>query len=387
MTEKRTFRRAVDARLSGLTVSHAQQMALLRRARAPHRGARRAFSASLIFALALLLSTTACAGMYFGVIDFNIEQKDNPTFIEHIRSINKQYESDYLAVDVHQALFDGVSLSLALDVQRKATAQGLYVYPRIAAETGGQTLSVQIDSFTSDTQSCGFSGAASMLLSADGSFGLTASLAAHGDENRRYDVARSPVSWTVILDLVSPRKPLDADMEAGGVIFLSDPPDAEAFTFVDSLSFPLATAETHAKTLSCPQVLDLGNGYELTVHSLVITFDRADYEFEVCRREGYEPSAAQTYGAQTGQWIFGVLSAQGIVDYRGGSCGTRGDGVYYSYSLALTAPTDELTFVPIWYVPTEQEEAPGMTLEEEIFLSQHEYSPEQMEKAFTLKAE
>lgn len=76
------LRKAVDARLSGLTFTPQMQADTLRRAH-PAGSTRmgRKLSYSLAFALlALLLAATAGAAAYFGVLHFHGEQENNAVY-------------------------------------------------------------------------------------------------------------------------------------------------------------------------------------------------------------------------------------------------------------------------------------------------------------------
>ena len=85
------LRKAVDARLSGLTFTPQMQADTLRRAH-PAGSTRmgRKLSYSLAFALlALLLAATAGAAAYFGVLHFHGEQENNAVYQRHILSIGR----------------------------------------------------------------------------------------------------------------------------------------------------------------------------------------------------------------------------------------------------------------------------------------------------------
>ena len=86
------LRKAVDARLSGLTFTPQMQADTLRRAH-PAGSTRmgRKLSYSLAFALlALLLAATAGAAAYFGVLHFHGEQENNAVYQRHILPIGER---------------------------------------------------------------------------------------------------------------------------------------------------------------------------------------------------------------------------------------------------------------------------------------------------------
>lgn len=86
------LRKAVDARLSGLTFTPQMQADTLRRVH-PAGSTRmgRKLSYSLAFALlALLLAATAGAAAYFGVLHFHGEQENNAVYQRHILPIGER---------------------------------------------------------------------------------------------------------------------------------------------------------------------------------------------------------------------------------------------------------------------------------------------------------
>lgn len=100
------LRKAVDARLSGLTFTPQMQADTLRRAH-PAGSTRmgRKLSYSLAFALlALLLAATAGAAAYFGVLHFHGEQENNAVYQRHILSIGERLTGQNTTVTVNDAV-------------------------------------------------------------------------------------------------------------------------------------------------------------------------------------------------------------------------------------------------------------------------------------------
>lgn len=133
------IRRAVDTRLSGLAFTPQMQADTLRRARlcnqTPHM--RRKLSYSLAFALlALLLTATAGAAAYFGVLRFHAEQESNAAYQQHILPIGERLTAQSATVTVNDAVFDGSSLSFSLDIAHIAGTPEVYLYPRVTAMPG-----------------------------------------------------------------------------------------------------------------------------------------------------------------------------------------------------------------------------------------------------------
>ena len=134
---------------SGLHVTEQMRMDILRQARgeAYPRG-RSKLSLSLVFALtALLLAATAYAAVRFGVLAFHEEQAENETYLQHIQEIDEHVAGEYASVTVNDAVFDGSSLSLALDIRCADGTTPVFLYPRLRAQSEGQALGTQVHGF------------------------------------------------------------------------------------------------------------------------------------------------------------------------------------------------------------------------------------------------
>lgn len=226
MTEENGIRRAIDARLSGLTVTPQMRADILRQAReeARPRG-RRKMSVSLAFALlALLLAATAYAAVRFGVLSFHENQAENDAYLSHIRPIDERIEGDHATLTVSDAVFDGTSLSLALDIEHTPNAAPVYLYPHISAQSDGRNLRTEIhgfqlvsDSLSSASSSVGTGACDGILMplrtyegqEERGHFNFDAALLADEDSPLRYGVADSPVAWTLTLDVLRPLYPIE----------------------------------------------------------------------------------------------------------------------------------------------------------------------------------
>ena len=162
------LRKAVDARLSGLTFTPQMQADTLRRAH-PAGSTRmgRKLSYSLAFALlALLLAATAGAAAYFGVLHFHGEQENNAVYQRHILPIGERLTGQNTTVTVNDAVFDGSFLSFSLDIAHVPNTPEVYLYPRVTATQDGRVIATHVTEF--------------QQLSADESYGLSASLSGFG---------------------------------------------------------------------------------------------------------------------------------------------------------------------------------------------------------------
>ena len=143
------LRKAVDARLSGLTFTPQMQADTLRRAH-PAGSTRmgRKLSYSLAFALlALLLAATAGAAAYFGVLHFHGEQENNVVYQRHILSIGERLTGQNTTVTVNDAVFDGSFLSFSLDIAHVPNTPEVYLYPRVTATQDGRVIPTHVTEF------------------------------------------------------------------------------------------------------------------------------------------------------------------------------------------------------------------------------------------------
>ena len=225
MNEELNLRRAIDARLSALCLTPSMQAGILRRAHAQASPRmHRKLSVSLAFVLlALLLAASAYAAVRFGVLAFHEDQAQNDTYVRHIQEIDDRVKSPYAVMTVSDAVFDGVSLSLALDIEHVPGAGSVYLYPHISARTGGNPVPAQVHGFQIEAEDYAM-GAASMGCDAStgiwmplrggagktlGHFNFDAALLAEETAALPYGVATGPVTWTLTLDVLRPLLPVE----------------------------------------------------------------------------------------------------------------------------------------------------------------------------------
>lgn len=224
MNEEVNLRRAIDARLSALRLTSSMQADILRSAHAKASPRiHRKLSVSLAFALlALLLTASAYAAVRFGVLAFHADQAQNDTYLKHIQEIDERVESPYASITVSDAVFDGMSLSLALDIEHVPGAPSVYLYPYITVQTGGQPVPAQVHGFQAEAKDYSL-GASSMGTDAStgiwmplrggagetlGHFNFDAALLADETSALPYGVATEPVTWTLTLYVLRPTLPV-----------------------------------------------------------------------------------------------------------------------------------------------------------------------------------
>ena len=439
MSRDNELRRAVDARLSGLSVSPGRQMEILRRAQEEEQPVKRKISVSLVLACALLLLTMAAgvAATRYGVLDFNGEQRNNPEYIQHILQIDQSFTNDYFTMTVNEAVFDSISLSMTMEITTLPDAEPVYVWPHITAECGGERLETDIEGCTGGDFWSGFWLPQDEEWGNDGRYGVDCAVITEDGEHTVYDTRNDPVTWTVTFDVIKPEWPMQ---KAGEMLFDDEDhtyedflayeqqftkayedhvillgaygdiiefdaglpiPDGTteeewlftplserlvqsgAFSRVDVLTASFETDGVPALRAELPLTVDLGE-YEATLTELVASFARADYKFTVHKKNG---SAAEEYLDDVGMWEFAVLSPAGGVQpvMTGGGCvSAESEDTNYSASVSLTAPTDELIFVPV-FVPNSQSHPKGTVDAGDVMRAGKPLDETQERMAFTVK--
>lgn len=407
MNDRHELRRVVDARLSGLTVSPEQHMQLLRRAHEEEQPVKKKISVSFAFALMMLaLAATACAAvMRFSVLDYNSSLAKNEAFVERILNIDESHENEFFSLTVNDAVFDGTSLSLAMNILPKEGAGEVFVIPRITAQCGDKTLFVDIEGCTGGDFWNGFWVPGKDPDSRnDGCYGVDCVVMDDWASGTLLGANSQPVVWTVTLDVLRPEYPIELDpvildgendppfdeymdgfrsayqngkirlaYQGSLVEYISILPCPEGmtqedwntlsyeeclvrsgtFSRVETLTLSFTTDEADVKTISAPQTFEVGD-HEITIESLLVTVARADYRLSVAKKPGTSLTAAQEYEQDAGAFTFAVLSPTGKTmlltsSYGAGSdFGGNADSVVYQASIQLSAPTDELIFLPIW---------------------------------------
>lgn len=407
---QRQVHAAIDGGLSHMELSQRLRNAIRHDARGEKR-MRRKVSAGLVLACALLLTLTgmAAAAARFGVLALNPEQTQNEAYARHILTLDETYESAYMTLSVNDVVFDGTRLSVALNVQPKAgCGEGVYVYPRVTATCGGQTLNVEEQSCTGEF----FKGfwvpeRNQALAHMNGDYGANYAVLTANDEGELVaDPQKRAVTWTLSLDVIRPVYPIlladgvsdaqmtdalltddgqpFADAYAEQKILLADGYDLSpyalglprpqgvtdeawwrtnlperlvasgAFERVDTAEIVFTTQETGVRTLAEPLTFDLGD-YVATVKRLSVSFGACDYEIDVTKKDDSGKSAAQEWLDGEPFWQFAVLAdgARTNLEWcRSGVYGEPGsDGrktVQHVGEAIMDAQVSQVRIVPCW---------------------------------------
>lgn len=403
------IKRAIDARLSGLRMTEEMKRDVLRQARRQARPTlRRKASLSLAFALTALLAlaTSAGAAAYLGVLHFHSDQQGNEAYQAHIKPIGEQIDGASCSLAVNDAVFDGTFLSLSLDIAHRPDAQSVYLYPRLTAKRGGETMPVALSGLQYGSED--FSSATSIAYLDTGYDGLFMLMreSAQGDRgafniDARIDApdgdARLPVEWQLEMNVLRPVFPIeDAPMTSeelpdGSISYAWDnmeedcraayaegkilvdsfgslalyalclpvpdgmtqaqwdrmPLDDQlvasgAFTRTETLRTAFTTETPHVAGLPSPLTFDAGD-YACTLDTLSLTFSRLEYEMTIRRKDG----APITFdGDDFPSFHIAVPNGQALASTFSGSVQEDGS-VSQRAAYALTQPVSEVTFIPI----------------------------------------
>lgn len=405
---------------------------------------KKKISISFAFALVLLLAlaATACAAaLRYGVLDYNIRQAENGAFIEHILDISKTYENEYFTLHVNEAVFDGASLSMTMDIVPAEGAPAVFVKPTITAQAGDTPLTLDIESCTGGDFWSGFWVPQTPEWANGGRFGVDCVIIDDADETCAVAPVGTPVTWTVHFDVVRPEWPVsvsslslsgdDGDGENGfsfedymssfrssydsRQILLSASHDlaefdavlpapdgmddvawmalpnterfvlSGAFSRIDAFSCSFVTEETGVQ-MADVQTFDLGE-YEAEFESLSVTFARADYKLSVrAKPEHGITFRDEVYQNGIDAYAFAVLSPDCTTSFLASGAGINGadesdPSVSFSGTVSLSGPTDTLTFVLCCDPDAVQR---GNSPEHEVMRAQKPLTPQQEAMSFTV---
>lgn len=341
---------------------------------------KRKLSFGLVLALVLIFLTTAIAFALtggFGILDYNTSQKNNKEYIGHILGIHESYENEYMDMSINEAIFDGVSLSLTMNINHHEGADPVYIIPRLMAEAAdGRSLEVDVEGYRGGSWHSGFFlPSRDPTVMDDGRCGVDAVILTDSPDGETTlpDTQKDAVTWLVRFYILHPEYPIVASpnpreanpsdqeyldteqawMESfaeayrnqiiqtdgyGSVVeyALSLPHDgmdddawfmlpleeqllqSGAFALVDTVEVSFTTGERDVKTAQGDQSFDLGNGWQLEVQDVSVTFARCDVTFLVSRRAEDGKTASELRQAGTG-WSFAVLADGQTGTFRAGS--------------------------------------------------------------------
>ncbi len=101
-----------------------------------------------VLILTLLAGTALAIATHYSVKEYH--DNSGEEFQKSITLIDKSYENEFFSLYVTDAVFDGNSISIAMDIMPKEGAGPVYLYPQITAVCGGQELPVDIEGCRGD---------------------------------------------------------------------------------------------------------------------------------------------------------------------------------------------------------------------------------------------
>ena len=357
--------REFQERLHQLTQPIPQEThrAFLRAAcRKDERIVKRKLSTSLILALVLIFLTTALAFAMtngFGILDYNAIQKDNDAYVGHILGIHESYENNYVSMQVNEAVFDGVSFSLTMNISHREGADPVYIIPHLLAESAdGQALETDVEGSRGGNWHSGFFVPSRDPTTVDdGCYGVDVALITDSPDGESVilDTQQDAVTWQVRFSILHPEYPIVAsslpddpnlssqermaaeaawmesfaaayrqqiiqtdgygelveyacslphegmDEEAWAMLSMEEQLlSSGAFTLVDTVEVSFTTGENSIMSAASPQVFDLGDGWQLEVQRVSATFARCDLAFLVRRQAADGKTALDYYHADAG---------------------------------------------------------------------------------------
>lgn len=367
---------------------------------------KRKVSIGLVLAIAMLLAMTAIgmAATRFGMLEFNWRQKENKQYVEHILTLDETYENEYVAITVTDVVFDGVQMSMAMEMQPKSDCgDGVYVYPEMTATVNGELLEVDIEGCRGDFYSGIWAPEKDQgMFDFAGMYGAEYAVISNALDGRTiYDPQTDVVEWTLSLDILRPLYPVEqlefglteemeyeeymrifTDAYANQTILLpfegspveyvyavGAPEGMDriewqrmglpnqmiamgAFERVDRVEISFTTANTDVIRTNGEQIYDLGE-YEAELVSLSVTFGRMDYEIHVRKKDETAKTAGQEAADGELQLDFVVLTQGCRAQPRMESSHPLGDNevnpdpvVRFVGSYELYEEPDAVTFVP-----------------------------------------
>ena len=95
-------------------------------------GRRRTLLLVALVGILFVVTAYAVSKMY-SVRDYQAGGNPSPAFEEKIVELNRTCENENLAYTLTDAVFDGQSIALAMDIQMKETDKQVYMYPKLSA--------------------------------------------------------------------------------------------------------------------------------------------------------------------------------------------------------------------------------------------------------------
>lgn len=154
--------------------------------------------------LVLLLATVAYAVTRFSVTDYATGGKPSEEFLSHVVTLDQLYENDVMTLSVNDAIFDGRTVTMAMDLTAKDPDTHLFLYPVLTGTVDGETYRADVESYGAGDFMSGFVYPAmpGHDSAAQGyGYGFDAVLL---DDEAEFVQPDGPVDWTLTIQVLKP---------------------------------------------------------------------------------------------------------------------------------------------------------------------------------------
>ena len=169
---------------------------------APPMKRKMRFAPVLALIIVLILAVTAYAVSRFSVTDYAAGGTPSAEFLKHVVTLDQPYENDVMLLSVNDAIYDGVTLSMAMILTAKKPDEHLFLYPRLTATVDGSVYQADVESFGAGDFMSGFvfpTMPGHDLTQAGCGYGFSAVLL---DDDCENVVPTSPVQWTFTMQVL-----------------------------------------------------------------------------------------------------------------------------------------------------------------------------------------
>lgn len=216
----------------------------------------------IVLALLLVLAggTALAIANYYSVREFQAKGNPSQAFESHVIAVDKAYENDYIKMTVTDAVFDGQSFAMAMNLESKDPAKQVFLIGTLTAACDGRELAVTTTGGRGDPWG-------GMLYPAMGGKDLYDGML--GVEAIIEDAVDGPVTWTVKMTVMKPNWPL---VENTVMLYgTENDPSPEAYTDMfkkayDNQEIMVAHKESlaeYAMALPIPEGIGEDNWYQM----------------------------------------------------------------------------------------------------------------------------
>lgn len=401
------FRDRVDRALSDIAWTEEMQKSVFAALDKREGKPMKKLSAALVFALILMLLTTAVgfATGGFGILQYAPGQAGNQAYLDTILTIGQTYDLGAFSVTVNEAAFDGMRLLTTMEIDPREGEDPVFVLPKVRAKINGEPVETFWQSGTGFYDECGFwapqlSGEANgMGYPEYGGAEIALWNVPNGENFGNNQIAYEAVEWEIVFDAYKPMLPLtftEADEPAmdeepwteeqyaaheqllaqayeDGKIMLDayaepwwylgcipqkdgvdggeksqeelwqNAVEMGVFRLEKEAVFRFETKPLPVWSQEEQPSFSLPEGFTVTVEKMDVSVDLASLRLKITREDG---TPAAPYFS-TFDWDFAVLAQGAKTDIRESGCGGVEDGsLQFECTVEFFGPTKEIFIVP-----------------------------------------